>query len=483
MDVNSKDRHQPSQESDDPGITTASAGLVQRLNLFDATMLVMGGVIGTGIFVVPELVAQQVHTTFLVLGAWLLGGLVAVCGGLVYAELTARYPEVGGQYAYLREAYHPIVAFLFGWSLLLVMQTGAIASVAMIFGRYFIDLSQMRLKEGFVAATAIVFFTLINCLGVRIGAKTQSAFMVSKIVIICLLGGCGLFLGGPHPLAWSPGLDRPISMDLLTTVGAAMIPILFTYSGWQAAGFVSAEVRNPRRNMPLATVFGVVGVIALYCLVTIADVRVLGPMVLAHTDAPASAVMRVVLGERGVTIIAVGIMLAALGYISQAVLTAPRVYYAMAMDKLFFKSLAWLPKRSHVPILAILLQGACAVVIAFSGRYEQVLTYVMSVEFIFFCLTGASLFIFRHRTAEAIRKGTPGALDATKYEMPGHPFTTLVFILVSGAVSLNMFRVYPVNTLLGIGIVLSGIPVYLWWRKHNGKQQEREEVAARIVVS
>lgn len=481
MHVNRNDRQLTSQDAG-PGqiecsrereVTTPAIGLVQQLSLFDATMLVMGGVIGTGIFIVPELVARQVHTAPLIIGAWLLGGLVAVCGGLVYAELTARYPEVGGQYAYLREAYHPMVAFLFGWSLLLVMQTGAIASVAMIFARYFIDLSQMPLKEGFVAATAISFFTLINCFGVRTGATIQSAFMVTKIGVICLLGGCGLFLGRAHSLALSPGPEHPASADLLTAMGGAMIPILFTYSGWQAAGFVSAEVRNPRRNMPLATVFGVLGVITLYCLVTIVDLRVLGPEVLAHTDAPASAVMRTVLGERGGTIIAVGIMIAALGYISQAVLTAPRVYYAMAMDKVFFRSFAWLPRKSHVPILAILLQGICAVVIAFSGKYEQVLTYVMSVEFVFFCLTGASLFIFRRRTAEAIQKGAPGAIHATRYEMPGHPFTTLVFILVSAAVSLNMFRVYPLNTLLGFGIVLSGIPVYLWWHKRNCKHEER----------
>jgi APA family basic amino acid/polyamine antiporter len=450
-----------------------SVGLVRRLGLFDATMLVMGGVVGTGIFVVPELVAIQVHRPMLILGVWLLGGLVAVCGGLVYAELCARYPEVGGQYAYLREAYHPIVAFLFGWSLLLVMQTGAIASVAMIFARYFIDLSHMHLREGLVAGIAIAVFTVINCLGVRIGGSVQSAFMVSKIAVIGVLAGCGLLLGQAHPMTWLPILDRPVSGGLLTAVGAAMIPVLFTYSGWQAAGFVSGEVRNPRKNMPLATVLGVAGVIVLYSLVTIVDVRVLGPDRLAHTDAPASAVMRIVLGERGVLIIAIGIMIAALGYISQAALTAPRVYYAMAQDGVFFKSLAWLPEKSHAPVLAILLQGVCAIAIGLSGRYDQVLTYVMSVEFIFFCLTGASIFIFRHRTATAIRKGVPGAIDETKYEMPGHPLTTLVFILVSGAVSVNMFRVYPINTLLGLGIVLCGVPVYLFWRGRSDKLERK----------
>lgn len=461
-------------------VTKRSIDLVQRLGLFDATMLVMGGIVGTGIFVVPELVAMQVHTPLLILGVWVLGGLVAICGGLVYAELSARYPEVGGQYAYLREAYHPIVAFLFGWALLLVMQTGAIASVAMIFARYFIDLSHVPLKEGFVAGIAIAIFTLVNCLGVRIGSTVQNAFMLSKIAVIVALTGSGLILSHVAPINWTPALDRTGAGNFLTAIGAAMIPVLFTYSGWQAAGFVSGEVRNPRRNMPLATVLGVAGVIVLYCLVTLVDVWVLGPERLAHSNAPASAVMRIVLGESGGTFIALGIMIAALGYIAQAALTAPRVYYAMARDKVFFKSLAWLPDKTRAPVLAILLQGVCAIAIALSGRYDQVLTYVMSVEFIFFCLTGASIFVFRHRTAVGIRKGSADAINELQYEMPGHPLTTLLFILVCGAVSVNMFRIYPINTFLGLGIMLAGIPVYLFWRERN--KREQKQAASDIVV-
>ncbi|MGH9697908.1 MAG: APC family permease [Candidatus Acidiferrales bacterium] len=463
------------------GSPKQTPGLVQRLGLFDATMIVMGGIVGTGIFVVPELVAMQVHTPLQILGVWVLGGLVAICGGLVYAELSARYPEVGGQYAYLREAYHPIVAFLFGWGLLLVMQTGAVASVAMIFARYFIDQSHVHLTEGFVAGLAIAIFTVVNCLGVRIGGTVQNAFMVSKIVVIAALIGCGVILGRSNSIGWTHASGPHTSGNILTAIGAAMVPVLFTYSGWQAATFVSSEVRNPRRNMPLATVLGVSSVIIMYCLVTFVDLLVLGPERLAHTDAPASAVMRIVLGGRGATFIAVGIMIAALGYIAQAALTAPRVYYAMAQDKLFFKSLAWLPDRTHAPVLAILLQGICAIAIALSGRYDQVLTYVMSIEFIFFCLTGASIFIFRRRTAASIRKGIPGAVDETQYEMPGHPVTTLIFILVCGGVSVNMFRIYPINSFLGLGILLAGVPVYLYWERRNRK--ESKEAAANVSAS
>ena len=457
------------------------AGLMPRLGLFDATMLVMGGIVGTGIFVVPELIAVQVHSPFLILGVWVLGGVVAICGGLIYAELSARYPEVGGQYAYLREAYHPIVAFLFGWGLILVMQTGAIASVAIVFARYFIDLVHVPLAEGFVAGTAIALFTLVNCFGVRIGGVVQSVFMVLKILAILMLVGCALVLGPAHPINWIPMLDRPVSNSLFIAVGAAMIPVLFTYSGWQAASFVSSEVRNPRTNMPLAIVLGIASVMILYCSVTFIDVWVLGPEFLAKTDTPASAVMRTVLGERGVTLIAIGIMIAALGYISQAALTAPRVYYAMAQDKVFFRQLAWLPDRTRAPVLAILMQGAAAIAIALSGRYDQVLTYVMSVEFIFFCLTGASIFIFRRRTAVAVKKGIPGAINEMQYEMPGHPYTTVLFVVVCACVSLNMFRTYPANTLLGVGIELAGIPVYLIWQDLN--RRKRKNTASSIIES
>jgi APA family basic amino acid/polyamine antiporter len=296
--------------------------------------------------------------------------------------------------------------------------------------------------------------------------------MVSKILVISLLIGGGLILNPTRPLNWMPIFESPISGHLLKAGAAAMVPVLFTYSGWPSAGFVSGEVRDPRRNMPLATVLGVAGVVVLYCLVTLVDVRVLGVAQLSKTSAPASAVMRVVLGEKGAAIIAVGIMISALGYISQATLTAPRVYYAMAQDGLFFKSLVWLPRKTRVPVLAILLQGACSIVIAFSGRYDQILNYVMSVEFVFLFLTGVSLFIFRGRTAMAAREGVIGPTPEAAYEMPGHPLTTLFFMTVCGLSALNMFYTNLINSLIGWGIVLVGIPVYFLWQWRNSRVQE-----------
>jgi len=221
--------------------------LARRLGLFDATMIVMGGIIGAGIFVNPAVVARNVHTPLLVLGAWLIGGMIALIGAFVYAELAALRPRVGGQYAYLRDAYHPVVAFLYGWTLLLVVQTGGMAGAAIIFGRYFCELSGLSISEQVVATLALAILTAINCLGVRAGSNVQSALMLIKLVAIALLIGVGCF----GPIKNNPaGVELPIDSGGFAGLARAMVPVLFAYGGWQTASFVSGEMRNPRRDLP-----------------------------------------------------------------------------------------------------------------------------------------------------------------------------------------------------------------------------------------
>jgi len=442
------------------------------LGLFDATMIVMGGIVGAGIFINPYVVARQVHTPALVLGAWLLGGLIALAGAFIYAELAARLPQVGGQYAYLREAYHPAVAFLYGWVLLLVVQTGGMAVVAVTFARYLLELTRAPLAEWLVATVALAALTGINCLGVRAGSTLQSALMVTKIVVIAALVGCGALLAGGSPAAARGVLDRPVSLDLLTAIGAAMVPVLFAYGGWQTANFVADEVREPRKNLPRGLLIGVAGVAALYTAVNFVYVRALGPEGLARATAPASAVMRVALGERGAALIAVGIALSTLGFLSQSILTAPRVYFAMARDGLFFRSVAWLDPHTRVPVVAIVLQGVWAIVIALSGRYEQILNYVVSMDFLFFGLTATCLFVFRRREARPSLANGANA-ESTPYPMPGHPVTTALFIAACWLVVANTLYKYPGNTAIGMGILLAGIPVYfLWgWRRQRASEE------------
>jgi basic amino acid/polyamine antiporter, APA family len=413
-------------------------------------MIVMGGIVGSGIFINPYVVALQVHSPFLILGVWTLGGILALLGAFIWAELAARLPASGGNYRYLREAYHPSVAFLYGWVLLLVTQTGGMAAVAVTFARYFREVSGSSLSDGVIAATALLGLTAINCLGARAGSNVQSFLMLLKVAAIAGMVVLGLFLGGGqiHPL---PLLDRPASFDLVRAIGAAMIPVAFAYGGWQTASFVAGEMRDPRRDLSRGLFLGVSGVVALYLAVNFVCLRVLGPAGLADTRTPASAVMRAALGERGALWIAVGIAISTLGFLSQGILTAPRVYNAMAQDGLFFKSVGWISPRTGAPVVAIVLQGVFATLIALSGRYEQILNYVVSVDFILFALIAASLFVFRAR-------GT-----ASTYLTPGHPYSTGIFVLGCAGIVCSTIIAAPENSAIGLAILLAGIPVYLYW--------------------
>ncbi|MDQ1729812.1 MAG: basic amino acid/polyamine antiporter, family [Pyrinomonadaceae bacterium] len=448
--------------------------LARRLGLFDATMIVMGGIIGSGIFMNPSVVARQLSTPFLILLVWFLGGLIALAAAFIWAELASLRPEVGGQYAYLRDAFHPLLAFLYGWGLLLVIQTGGMAAVAVTFARYFLELTNLPIDDWFVAAAALAGLTVINCLGVRAGGSLQSFLMVLKIVAIVALILCGLLL--VHPEQAGPVSDvgselggsqfalYPLSFGFLTTIGAALVPVLFAYGGWQTASFVSGEIREPRKNLPRALLVGVSGVVVLYLAVNFVCLRVLGVTGLAFTKAPASDVMRIALGPAGARLIAAGIAISTLGFLSQGMLTAPRVYFAMAEDGLFFKSVGRLHPKTNVPILAIVIQGVLAIVIALSGRYDEILNYVVSVDFIFFGATAVCLFVFRRRLA-----ATGTVAGGARRTVPGHPATTALFILACWLVVINTVYRYPENTLIGLGILLAGIPVFFFWRWRNTK--------------
>ena len=428
--------------------------MARRLGPFDATMIVMGGIIGAGIFVNPSVVARQVHTPLLILGAWLIGGAIALIGAFVYAELAVLRPRVGGQYAYLRDAYHPIVAFLYGWTLLLVVQTGGMAGAAIIFGRYFHELSGLPVPEQAIAAIALGILTAINCFGIRAGSNLQSALMLTKLGAIAMLIGVGWILLAPAP----PGLTTslpPQAGNAWQGLAAAMVPVLFAYGGWQTASFVSGEMRDPRRDLPRGLFIGVAGVIVVYVLVTYVCLRALGPAGLANTTTPASEVMRQALGSRGAKLIACGIAISTLGFLSQSILTAPRVYYAMARDGLFFKAVGRLSERTRVPVFAIALQGIWAAIVAMTGRYEQILNYVVTIDVLFFGLTGAALFIFRAR-----EKPAAGEVFV---RVPGHPVTTGIFVLACWTLVITTLIRAPQNAGIGVLILGIGALVYGFW--------------------
>jgi APA family basic amino acid/polyamine antiporter len=468
-----------------PGVTSepppAPPTLARALGPIDITLLVMGSVIGVGIFAVPQTVAKIVGVPGLVLAAWAVGGVVTLAGAFVYAELARRRPHVGGQYAFLREAYHPAVAFVYGWSLLWVIQSGSIASVAVVFAQYAGELLRIpadqlaqdgaagplpALLRGLAEApavlgvAAIAAFTAVNCLGVRSGGTTQNVFMALKIVAILTLVVCGLLLAGGDWPVWD-GQGAPEGhpaaaggWPLVSAFAVALVQVFFSYGGSHTTTFVAGEVRDPARNLPRGLVLGILGVIALYVAVNFVCLRVLGVDELSQAKAPASDVMRRALGAPGALFISVGVALSALGWLSQATLTSPRVFYAMARDGLFFRAVARIHPRTRAPAVAILLQGVVASVIAATGTFRQIVNYVMGVEMTFLALTALGLFVIRRRD------GAAGAGLA----MPGHPATTLLFAAVMLAVVINLFIGSYTDTLISFGIALTGVPAYVFWR-------------------
>jgi APA family basic amino acid/polyamine antiporter len=435
---------------------SATTSLARRLGAFDATMIVMGGIIGAGIFMNPSVVARQVTSPTLMLSAWVAGGVIALAGAFVYAELAQRRPEVGGQYAYIRDAFHPMTAFLYGWTLLLVTQTGGMAAVAMTFANYLRELTGWDVERPVIAVATLAILTLVNCLGVRSGTNVQNTFMVTKIAAILMLVILGWrAVSEGSPASTTPGVPVEAKRNFL----AAMVPVLFAYGGWQTASFVSGEMRDPERDLPRGLLFGVIGVVLLYLAVNIVCILALGPQALAGTQTPASEVMRRAVGEGGARLIAAGIAVSTIGFLSQGMLTAPRVYYAMARDGVFFKRVGTIDARSHAPVVAIVLQGIWASVIAAVGLYEQVLNYVVALDAVFFGLTGAALLVFRRRD--------PG--DVRGMRMPGHPITTAIFVLAFWTLAASTIVQFPKDAGMGVLILIAGIPVYFFWTR--GRQR------------
>jgi APA family basic amino acid/polyamine antiporter len=430
-------------------MNTSGPGLARRLGVFDATMIVMGGIIGAGIFRNPSEVARHASAPSMMIGAWVAGGIIALAGAFVYAELAQRRPEVGGQYAYIRDAFHPMAAFLYGWVLLLVIQTGGMAAVAMTFADYVRTLAGWDVDRRLLAIGMLLVLTAINCLGVRSGSNVQNTLMVMKIVAILMLLLMGL--RAVNPENFSPPSESGGSNNFL----AAMVPVLFAYGGWQTASFVSGEMRNPERDLPRGLLIGVAGVAALYVSVSLLCVLVLGSTQLAATATPASDVMRMAIGDFGAQLMAGGIAISTAGFLSQSMLTAPRVYYAMAKDGVFFERVGTVSARTQAPVAAIALQGVWAsVIVLFFGVYGPVLSYVVALDAVFFGLTGAALLVFRRRDP------TPVA----GMKMPGHPISTGIFVLAFWTLAASTIVQFPRDAGMGVLILLLGVPVYLFWR-------------------
>jgi APA family basic amino acid/polyamine antiporter len=349
---------------------------------------------------------------------------------------------------------------MYGWGLLLITQTGGMAAVAVIFASYFRGLTGTNWNDSAIAAVTLLVLTGINCLGARAGSNVQSGLMLLKIGAIAALVIIGFAVGHPATSGLKSGtlLGGPASFGLLKSIGAAMVPIAFAYGGWQTATFVAGELRDPRRDLSRGLLIGVTGVVALYLAVNLACLLVLGPAGLDATTTPASDLMRVALGERGAQWIAIAITISTLGFLSQSMLTAPRVYYAMARDGLFFNSVGKVFGRWGTPMVAIVLQGLAALLIAVSGTYGEILNFEVTVDFIFFAMTAAALFVLRRRQI-----GSPNAFGI--FRTPGHPFTTLLFVLSCAGIVVSAIIASPRNSAIALCIMLAALPVYYFWTR------------------
>lgn len=443
------------------GANPGSTGYVRRLGVFDTTMIVIGGIIGAGIFLNPAIVAQRVHTTPFILTTWVIGGAVALIGALYFAELGARRPQAGGGYVYLTDVFGPLPAFLYGWTFLFIINSGGIAAVAVTFARYSADLfglSASLIKP--LAAGILIVLSGVNYFGVRSGSITQNIFTLLKLVALAVLIGAGIFFTGftqPQPAT----VEAIQGLDVVRALGYALIPVLFAYGGWQYSNNIASEIIEPERTIPRAMTIGMFVVVAVYVLANVAYVRVLGPAGLAGSLAPAADTMRAVMGPVGGALMAAGIVVSTIGFVNSGILSAPRMLQAMAADGLFFRFAAKLHPRYRTPAGGILIQAVWAIALVLSGTYGQLLDYVVFGDWIFFGLIVATVFGYRRRDARGAGSG------AGTYRAPGYPLLPALFDIVAAFVVVSAIWSNPRNAMLGVVLMALGVPAFLFWRRQN----------------
>jgi APA family basic amino acid/polyamine antiporter len=449
----------------------------RELGRFDTAMVVVGGIIGAGIFINPYIVAQRLDTSAEVLVAWLAGGVVALAGALTFAELGALMPRAGGHYAYLRDAYHPLVGFLYGWGLLLMIESGAIAAVAITFAAYALRLvGHPGADTRVLAILAVLVTAAVNYLGVKPGSRVLNGLVLLKMVPLGLLILAGLWL--PSDLAGDLGTWGSLGdtasglggstgpsghgLALLAAFGAGLVPVMFSYGGWQNANYVAEEMRDPVKDLPASLLGGTAFVVLVYGLVNVVYLKFLGHDGLAATPTPASDVAQALFGPTGNFLVTLGITLSTFGFLDLAMLAPTRVYYAMARDGLFPARVARLHPRFAAPSVAIVVQSTWAVVLVLSGTYAALIDYVTTADWTFFSLAAASLFVFRRRVPLADR---PAGTFAT----PAYPLVPGLFLAVALLIVGSVLWSYPVRSGIGFGLLVLGLPAYLFWSRRSAR--------------
>ena len=434
------------------------ASLKRKLGAFDASMIVSGAIIGSGIFINSAESAKFLQTSSQLLLVWALGGVMAFLGGLCFAELGAMFPQTGGQVVYLEKAFSPWVGFLFGWTLFSTIQTGAIAAVAYTCASFMgAFLPYGRAGTVAVAMAIIWLLSLVNFLGIRPGSIVQNIFTALKIGALLVLIVYGLFWHRPEPLSWGPLFPDGFSLRLLSAIGLALMPALFSYGGWQNLNFVGGEVKNPSRNIPMAIISGVSLVFFVYVCSNVVYVKALPVEGIAASTRLASDAMRAMAGPPGAAFISVAIIVSTFGITNVFIMTGPRVYYVMANQRMFLPAAARLHPRFGTPHFSIFLQSIWASALLLTNSYGQLLQYVTFGDWIFFGLTASALLVLR---------GKMPALDRP-YKTWGYPWVPLLFAAVSAAVVLNVIISSPLKSSVGAVIILGGLLIYAFFRRRQ----------------
>jgi APA family basic amino acid/polyamine antiporter len=462
-----------STSSPDPKQQLTSEGLVRGLGRWDATLLTVGSVIGTGIFITTADIARVLPHQGMILLVWAVGGLLTLAGALTYAELGALFPRAGGMYHFLKEAYGPFWGFLFGWACFLIIMSGGIAALAVAFGEYlgsFVPLFSTgnilfsvpigsfawTVSGGQVAAAlAILLLTAVNYVGLREGAGVQNFLTVFRIGAIVVFVALAFFV---EPRATVSVFSPLPQVPLLAAFGVGMIAALWTYDGWYGPTFSAGEMKDPQRTLPFGLVWGTLIVMVLYALINIVYLRALSLEEMAETPRIAETAAVALFGAGAGKMISFAVLVSTFGCLSATILYSSRIYLPMARDGVFFRRLAAVHPRFHTPGRSLWAQSLWAVVLALSGTYEQIYTYVIFAGLLFHVGTAGAVIVLRRRRPDLERP----------YRVFGYPWIPLLFILASIVLVANTFSEKPVESLLGLALLAAGVPAYLWWRRHPG---------------
>ena len=432
--------------------------LKRVLSLLDATMINTGGIIGSGIFMVPATVAMLTGSSSLFFMVWIAGGIVSLFGALSVAELGAAMPRAGGQYVYLSEAYGPVWGYLYGWSAVAVINTASIAAVGVAFSeylRFFFPITDISIKG--IAVATIVLLTIINILDVKSGARFQNLFTISKLGAIFGIIILGLVMEGGSNQNLIPFFSNQSFTELVGPLGLAMVSVLWTFDGWIFITYVAGEVKNPGRNIPLSLIFCMLIVVSIYLLLNYVLIYTLGFTGMNGSDLVVSDAASVFLGNKGAAIVTLIILISLIGANNGFVLTSARINYAMAKDKLFFHQASQIHPRFKSPANALIIQCVWACLLTFTGTFNQLITYIIFASWIFYGMSAGAVIILRNKKPDMERP----------YKTPVYPWIPIIFILFAIFLTINTIMEAPRDAAIGAGIILAGLPMYYYWKKND----------------